>query len=119
MLGSVERDAVQSDGFAQVLLIQDVLEVDRNASELFIGKALVLGKGHRKYPNPTRADMLTIHLFSGVRSLIFVLKQDGSMASLSAAFQLTNLDGLADEGILAEELLDLLLSNLPGQFLYL
>lgn len=46
LLGSLVGDASQFDATAQVLLIQEVLEVDGLAIELLIHEALVLGVGH-------------------------------------------------------------------------
>jgi len=114
LLSDFTGEASQLDGTGQVFLIQESPEVDGNATELVIHELLVLAEGHLVKLDPTGAYMLSIHLSHRVFSLFFGLKQDGGVASLSAVFQLTNLDGLADVCELGEELLDLLLGNFPG-----
>jgi len=113
LLRSLVGDASQLDATAQVLLIQEILEVDGLAIELVIHEALVLGVGHLVKLDPTRAHILALLLIHGVFSLSFGLEQDGGLASLSAVFQLTNPDGLANVSVLVKELLDLLLGNAP------
>ena len=119
LLRCLVGDASQLDATAQVLLVEEVLEVHSLAVELIIHKALELVVGHLVKLDPARSHILALLLVHGIGCLILILKQYGGLTSLSAISQLTYLDRVAHVGIAREKLLNLLNFNAPRQTTYL
>lgn len=111
--GDFTRHATELDEHFYVVLVENPADVVADAAELLLHEGLVLSKGHAVDVHEAGSNVLAILLVHETLGLVFALKEDRSLTSSAAAFELTDADRLSHPLVAFTEGLNLLHFHSP------